>query len=286
MFRDPLVVLRPYPAATSERAVTRAVQVAALVSDRVSAFTCGGVQYVPRRILGNLAIDVSGMISEEKRKCAADVQRLLSMFRQGVAKNALVLGDQIAELHPATDIPGVLINYVRLFDLTIVPLLEEDRRVHSDARWQVEDVILGSGHPTIMVPQASDSSKPVKLDRILVAWDWTRTAARAIADAMPLLRVAADVRLLTVRGEKPIMFERPGDALARHLRLQGTRVAVHEVDAAGRAIGEVLADEARVHGSDLLVMGAYGRSRMIELILGGATQAMLARPPTALFMSH
>jgi nucleotide-binding universal stress UspA family protein len=103
---------------------------------------------------------------------------------------------------------------------------------------------------------------------------------------MPLLRAATDIRLLTVVGEKELTSERSADEFARHLALQGVRVVVDEVDAHGRGIGEVLSHQAKLHDSDLIIMGAYGRSRMVEFILGGATQAMLSQPPTALFMSH
>ncbi|MGZ5900261.1 MAG: universal stress protein [Reyranella sp.] len=284
-FCDPLVILRPYPASTSDIAVVRAVQMAAAVSGRASAIACGLAPKVPRSILGNSLFNVSGMVGEEKRKSTTDVQRLLSRFADEVRKTDLVLGACISEMRPSSEVPEVLAHYARLYDLAIVPLPKGDDIARFDAQWYVEDIVFGSGRPTIIVPPIEAGGRGA-LDHIIIAWDKSRTAARAIADAMPLLRAATDIRLLTVTREKDIASERSADEFAQHLAVQGVRVAVHEVDACGRGIGEVLSHQAKIHDSDLIVMGAYGRSRMIEFILGGATKAMLSRPPTALFMSR
>ena len=284
-FSDPLVILRPYPASTSDIAVVRAVRMAAAVSARVSAIACGLAPKVPRSILGNSLINVSGMVGEERRKSAADVERLLSRFADAVRECDLVLGDSISEMRQSPEAAGVVADYARLYDLAIVPLSERDDIARFDAQWYIEQIVFGSGRPTIVVPQA-EAGGPVVLDNIVIAWDKSRTATRAIADAMPILRVATDIRLLTVIREKKIASQRSADELAQHLALQGVKVAVDEVDARGRGIGEVLSHHAKVHDSDLIVMGAYGRTRMMEFILGGATRAMLSRPPTALFMSH
>lgn len=285
LFYDPLVVLRPYPASTPDAAIVRAVEMAAAVSSRASAIACGLEPKVPRSILGDSLLNISGMVGEEKRKSAADVQRLLSKFAHEVSKRALVLGDCISEMRRSPEVPAALADYARLYDLAIVPIQEVSYIAQFDARWYAEELVFGSGHPTIIVPQL-EVGGPVALDRILVAWDKSRTAARAIADAVPILRAAGNVRLLTVLGEKEIVSERSAAELARHLILHDVKVVVDQVEAGGRAIGEVLRDQAKIHGSDLIVMGAYGRSRIREFILGGATKAMLAQPPTALFMSH
>jgi nucleotide-binding universal stress UspA family protein len=284
-FCDPLVVLRPYPASTSDAAIVRAVEMAAAVSSRASAIACGLEPKVPRSILGDSLLDISGMVGEEKRKSAEDVQRLLSKFTHEVSRRALVLGDCISEMRRSPEVPAVLADYARLYDLAIVPIQEVSYIAQFDARWYAEELVFGSGHPTIIVPQA-EVGGPVAFSRILVAWDKSRTAARAIADAMPILRAAAHVRLLTVFGEKEIASDRSAAELARHLELHDVKVVVDQVEASGRAIGEVLRDQAKIQGSDLIVMGAYGRSRIREFILGGATKAMLTQPPTALFMSH
>lgn len=286
-FRDSLVVLRPYPASTPDPAIDRAVETANAVSSRVSAIACGVAPKVPRSILGDALLDVSGIVGEEKRKSAEDVQRLLSRFTEQVrSKSDLALGERIAEMRAAPEVPDVLADYARLYDLTIVPMCEGNHIAQFDAQWHMETIVFGSGHPTIIVPQEGNRGKTIALAKIIVAWDGSRTAARAIADALPLLRAGAQVRLLTVVGEKEIRLPQSGTELSRHLALQGINAVIDRMDAHGASIGEALAQEVKIHGADLLVMGAYGHSRIREFILGGATRAMLSRPPTALFLSH
>jgi nucleotide-binding universal stress UspA family protein len=97
---------------------------------------------------------------------------------------------------------------------------------------------------------------------------------------------AREVRILTVTNEKPDVSSGLGKDAARHLKAHGVNVVIDEVNAAGRHIGQVLQDHAIECHSDLLVMGAYGRSRMREFILGGATEHMLRDPNVPLFLSH
>jgi nucleotide-binding universal stress UspA family protein len=259
---------------------------AAAVASRVSVIACGLTPKVPRSLFGDALVNVSGMVGEEKQKSAMDTQRLLSKFADEVGRKGLVLGDRISEMRQSPEVPGVLADHARLYDLVIVPMPEGDHVSQFDAQWYAETIIFGSGHPTIIMPQTGEAGSAVALDTIILAWDKSRTAARAIADAMPILRAGKHVRLLTVAGEKEIASERSGAEFARHLALHGVDAVVDQVDAEGRTIGEVLGQQAETHGSDLIVMGAYGRSRISEFILGGATRAMLSHPPTALFMSH
>src|SRR5512143_1933558 len=107
-FCDPLVILRPYPASTSDIALVRAIQMAGAVAGRASAIACGIAPKVPRSILGNSLFNVSGLVGEEKRKSATDVQRLLSRFADEVRKKGLVLGDCISEMRQSPEVPGVL----------------------------------------------------------------------------------------------------------------------------------------------------------------------------------
>lgn len=285
-FRDPLVVLRPYPASTPDTAIVQAVRMAAAVAPRVSAIACGVAPKIPRSVFGNSLFNVGGLVGEEKQKSARDVARVLATFSEEVARHGLALSDSISEMRPSSEIPDVLADHARLYDLAIVPMPEGNYLSQFDAQWYVETIVFGSGRPTIIVPNAGEPGGRRALDTIIVAWDKSRAAARAIADALPVLRTAKQVRLLTVTGEKQFASERSAAELARHLALQDVPALVDEVDAAGRPIGEVLRQQVAIHRCDLVVMGGYGRSRIREFILGGATKAMLTHPPSALFMSH
>ena len=123
------------------------------------------------------------------------------------------------------------------------------------------------------------------LNTVIVAWDFGRPAARAVADALPILEKSKRVFVLTVTSEKVIDTKRSGAELAKHLARHGVNVISDVVDAGGRSIGEAIESHVASRNGDLLVMGAYGHSRLREFILGGATRSMLARPPV-LFFSH
>jgi nucleotide-binding universal stress UspA family protein len=282
-FKNLLLVIRAYPAGISVAAVHSAVAMAAVLAPRVSAIACAIMPKVPRTILGSALIDVSAMVSDEYRKSEEDAQRLLTVFEEVAVKHG-VFGERLFKKCRGYEVPDTLAACSRLRDLTILPMPPGDYVSQFDAKWDAETIIFRSGHPSIVLP--AELAAPVALDTVIIAWDETRAAARAIADAMPLLEKAKQVRILTVVGEKPIAAGRAGTGLAQHLAFHGIEAIVDEADAAGRPIGDVLQDQAKTHSADLLVMGAYGHSRLQEFILGGATKSMLTRPPTTLFLSH
>jgi nucleotide-binding universal stress UspA family protein len=195
------------------------------------------------------------------------------------------MGDQFCLSRPSSEVPKVLAQYARLHDLAIFPMPEGDYVSQFDAQWYAETVMFDSGLPAMILPERP-ASDPVRIDTVVVAWDKSRTAARSIADAIPLLKNATSVRLLTVQGEKHIVEEPSSSLMAQHLERHGVKVVVDEVQAGNRTIGEVLKAHVHSTAADLLIMGAYGHSRFREFVLGGATKSMLTHPPCPLFMSH
>src|SRR5205807_2639441 len=121
---------------------------------------------------------------------------------------------------------------------------------------------------------------------VAVAWDHSRPAARAVSDALPLLRTAKRVLVVTVADEKRLHRPDSGVELCKHLARHGVEVTFDRVQAKGRTIGDVLEAYASGHNVDLLVMGGYGHSRLREFVLGGATRSVLARPFTWTLVSH
>ena len=119
-----------------------------------------------------------------------------------------------------------------------------------------------------------------------MAWDFSRAAARAVADALPILELAKKVRIVTVTREKALDSKRSPEELAKNLARHGIDVVVDEVDSGGNPIGSVLESYIVSHKADLLVMGAFGHSRLREFVLGGATQSLLSKPPLPILFSH
>jgi len=282
-FRDILLVLRPYPAGISVGAVNSAVEMAATLAPRVSAIACAVKPRVPPSILGNALIDVAAMVGAEYRKSEHDAERLLGAFEEAARRHG-VFSERILRTCRPFEVPDALAGCSRLRDLTIVPIPQSGHVSQFDARWDAETILFQSGHPAIVVP--ADATVPAAFDTVIIAWDKSRAAARAIADAMPILQTAKHVRILTVTGEKPIEPQHGGVELAHHMSFHGVVCVVDEVNAEGRSIGDVLRAHVAAHQANLLVMGAYGHSRLQEFVLGGATKSMLSKPPTALFLSH
>jgi nucleotide-binding universal stress UspA family protein len=281
LFKDVLIALTTYPQPTPPSAVDDAVDLAAALGAKVSAIACEVKINVPGTMLGRRFLNVPGMIAGEAKKSATNAQQLLAAF-QAAAEKSGVFQERILEHCLTSEVPEVLIEYSRLRDLTIVPMPERD---YLD-QWYAESVIFGSGRPTVILPHERKRSGSFALSTVIVAWDFSRAATRAMADAMPILEKAKRVCVLTVTKEKAIDTRRSGAELAKHLARHGADVVLDEVDAKGRSISDVFEAHVTYRNADLLVMGAYGHSRLREFVLGGATKSMLTRPPSPIFMSH
>ena len=119
---------------------------------------------------------------------------------------------------------------------------------------------------------------------ILIAWSGTSEAAGAVSAALPLLEKADKVTIITVESENsPIQVS--AKDLADQLRWHGVS-AVHDSMPAERPAGEIISDRAKFHGCDLLVMGAFTHSRLIQIILGGVTRHMMNTSDIPILMSH
>ncbi|MGQ7791306.1 universal stress protein [Faunimonas sp. B44] len=171
----------------------------------------------------------------------------------------------------------------RTVDLVIVPQIGDEEAVgHHD----IDEVVFEAGRPVLALP--AGWSGPALARRVVVAWDGGREAARAAFDALPLLERAEAVRVVAVReadtshGPKSTAADALTAALARH----GVPAEAAAVEPGPSGITATLLDQAAAFGADLMVMGCYGHSRMREMILGGVTRDLLAKPPLPLLLSN
>jgi nucleotide-binding universal stress UspA family protein len=273
-FKDILVALNSYPDPTPVSAVDDAVAVAAALGAHLAALSCETRVQMPGHVISAPMVD--GIIAGEAAKSRKNAHDLLAAFDAAAAK-AGILHETILEKCLTLEVPDLLVEYARLRDLTILPT--------SSDQWYAEAVIFGSGRPTLILPE-SPKRRPFQLGTVAIAWDFSRAAARAISDAMPILELAKQVRIVTVINEKALDTRRSGEELAKNLSRHGIDVVLDKVDAKGRSIGEVLEAFASSQGADLLVMGAYGHSKWREFVLGGATRSLLAKPPLPILFSH
>ena len=277
-FKDILLTLTSYPEPTPVSVLGDAVAIAATLDAHLAAVSCEVHVQLPGNFLSGSVANIHGIIAGEAEKSRQSASGLLAAF-DAAAEKAGVPHETIAEKCLTFEVPDLLVDYARLRDLTIVPVPE------SYDQWYAETVIFGSGRPTLILPQ-TPLSRPFELNTVAIAWDFSRTAARAVADALPLLERARKVRVLTVINEKSLDTKHSAEELAKNLARHGIDVMLEKVDANGRPIGEVIETYALSHQINLLVMGAYGHARWREFLLGGATKSLLSKPPLPILFSH
>jgi nucleotide-binding universal stress UspA family protein len=280
-FKDILLSLTTYPNPTPAFAIEAPIAFAAATGARISAVACEIKFRVPGSVLGNMLLDIPAMVTTEIKKSATSAEELLSAFQSAAEKEG-VFGERITEQCLTSETADVLVEHARLRDLTIVPVSDGDHV----AQWYAQSIIFGSGKPTLVMPHIRKRTSAFALDTVAVAWDFSRPAARAVADALPILKKAKQVYIVTITNEKSISGRRSAEELARNLVSHDVHVILDTADAGGRGIGEVLTSYVDSVGGDILVMGAYGHSRMRDFILGGATRSMVSKPPVPIFLSH
>lgn len=197
----------------------------------------------------------------------------------GVASRKAVVED--ADMSTALNRRG------RVNDLLV--LTQSDPRAHDGQAFknpQIEETILASARPVIVLPYAN--SVNTLGTRVLVAWDDSHAAARAIADALPLLRRAGSVQVMLFNRDSPddegglsSDLASVAEWLARHGVSARTQVETTNIK-----VGEALLSRAADQGADLIVMGAFGHARWRERILGGTTRDVLGSMTVPVLMSH
>jgi nucleotide-binding universal stress UspA family protein len=182
-------------------------------------------------------------------------------------------------------IERVICTHARYADLVIIgqPDPEMDGGYTRDA---ADYIVLNAGSPVLLVPTRTATHGFG--GSVLVAWDGSANAARAIRDAMPMLEKAEKVKVLAVdpKPGKHGLGDLPGADIAHHLALHGVVAEAEHMPSAGVDVGDVVLNEAANMGADLIVSGGYGHSRLGELILGGVTDTLMKEMTVPVLMSH
>ncbi len=150
----------------------------------------------------------------------------------------------------------------------------------------VEQVVMAAGRPVIVLPCRGETA--LSLNEIVLGWDGGREAARAAFDALPLLKKASRVRIVRVDPQKDPSLKGSvaGADLAETLARHGVKAEAQGFPTDGMDEGQALMRCAEDCGAGLIVMGAYGHSRLAEFIFGGATRFVLTRLTRPVLMSH
>lgn len=280
-YDDLLVCFNSYPEPTPRGVVAEAARLAAALG--VSACAVAGHITIPLKNnpVAELLLHLSEVAREEEAKSLRNAQSIMRGFQE--AASTLDLSVTTTILH--TDLQHLidrLTQMARTRSLTILPI-EAFATVPGGL---AEALIFGSGRPVVIFAPGRRTIANPRFERIVVAWDGGRAAARALADAMPLLRRAKRVSILTVTGDKPSLANGASLELARHLAASGVAAVCDDIPKTDPDVGRVISDHAVATDAELLVMGAFGHSRFREFVLGGATQSLLTDPALPIFMSH
>ncbi|AOZ00299.1 hypothetical protein BKK81_14405 [Cupriavidus sp. USMAHM13] len=256
--------------------IEAAAALAALGGDgHVVGVTATGFRPDPFRGAGEEAGRYAAQAEQrQQQRRAADEERL----RRIVAQAAPSLS--CAHMLLAEDPGWALALQGRLADIILVARPPVPDLAPVLAAQTAEYVLLNAGRPVLVLPP---QVRRVEARHVAVAWDGRREAARAVADALPLLRRAQRISLVSIDPEGRGVAQ--GDGLAAYLARHGIRaepVPVPTQEAVGPAL---LRAVGHLH-ADLLVAGGYGHSRVRELVMGGATRVLMRHAEVPLLMSH
>ncbi|TCZ52958.1 universal stress protein [Roseicella aquatilis] len=182
-------------------------------------------------------------------------------------------------------VPEQVALQARYADLAVVGQVDPDAP-STAAALVVEHLLFSAGRPVLVVPHSGDFADVGR--RVLLGWNASREATRATHDALPILAAA---ELVTVVAVNPAAAPdahgaEPGADIALHLARHGVTAQVEQASAAKGAEGDALLNRAAELPADLIVVGAYGHSRLRELVLGGVTRTLLGAMTVPVLLSH
>ncbi len=166
-FKDLLMVLTTYPDPTPVPEITQGIDFAAAIGAKISAVACEVEFQVPKGILENAWLDVPALAAAESKKSSANAQMLLTAFQEAAEKRE-VSHERALENCLNSNVADVLIGHARLRDLTIVPVSEGGYVDIGD--WYVEQIVFGSGRPSLITPKPASHRGALTLNTVVVAW--------------------------------------------------------------------------------------------------------------------
>jgi nucleotide-binding universal stress UspA family protein len=255
-----------------------AVDAALALADRCDAHLVGLAVELPLEVPGYAAIRIPQSVFEIMRN--RETERITEARGMFESKARKVGRTERCEWRTDRGDPTQIVEaHGRYADIVVVSQRQphtEEIRLNDLA----EELMLGTGRPVLIVPYAA-APKSIGT-RVLVAWDASREAARAVADAMPILEVAGAVEVFVANGATTVH----GTDIAAHLARHSLNVEVYTTETGETPIGDALLNRANDSNADLIVMGGYGHSRFRESVFGGVTRHILEHMTVPVLMSH
>jgi nucleotide-binding universal stress UspA family protein len=233
---------------------------------------------IPGTVMGGIPPE---FIESQKIEADKKARAAVARFEQAAKRAGISAESRIV----SASISGAAIQLGRMgrrFDLVVVGQPERDKSAAAEV--VDEGVLFESGRPVIFVPFIQKAG--FKPGRVMVCWDGSRAATRAIADGLPLLQKSEQVEIVMIAGGKPKSDEIAGADLGQHLARHGLKVDVKRITSPDIDVPSTILSYAADSSADMIVMGGYGHSRLREFVLGGVTRGMLEAMTVPVLMSH
>jgi nucleotide-binding universal stress UspA family protein len=273
MMKQIYLPLLTYPDAAKESLLDNAVELATNLGATLHA-TIIDVSIPPITNPWPILLDTDDMIRRAERTSRREGEGLARALKRRCddANLSSEIASIVVEQPKITDVAA---EEARLYDVTLTQSASQFASL-------AEALIFGAGRPVILFPDRSCSGR---IDHVAIAWDGSRAAARAVADANCFIEGANKASIICAPHEKPIDLDAAGK-LAASLGRRGMTAEVHVLQAQARSIGEAIQARAVELKADLLVMGGFGHSRLREFVLGGVTADVLSNAMLPVLMSH
>jgi nucleotide-binding universal stress UspA family protein len=263
-------------------AIDASVSVATAFSAHLDAVAIGYISTSAAYVVdGGAAAVVAAVFEQEQERASERATTALAVF-ETEARNAHIS----FECCPIADMPGEAAASIgaaaRLYDLSVVS--QPDAELETFDNRIPTELLFQAGGPVLFVPHIFRGA--FKAKRIGICWDGSRLAARALRDAKPFLAQADMLCAISINEANEVPGDASSKALAKHLARVGLPIKVIDLPASRAEIQPYILSIAADEGLDMLVMGAYGHSRLQEGILGGVTRAMLRTMTVPTLMSH
>jgi len=241
-----------------------------------------GIAFVDNpSISPNLIAGIPVELIDAQHKAGKALAKAAATRFEGAAKQAGVMTEsRILDIAPGAA-GDRFAHLARGFDLSVLRKAEPDETAQESI---IEAALFESGRPVIVVPISH--KRAAKFDRVMVNWDGSRAATRALGDAIPLLKGAKTVEVVTVAASATKNAENPEIDIGQHLSRHGLNVGVKRIIVGDIDITSAILNQAADTSADLMVMGGYGHSRLREYILGGVTRGILLAMTLPTLMSN
>ena len=263
------------------RATSPATEAAVELAGRVGAHLTGvGLAIdpvVPGFVVAPLPVE---LIESARADAIKAAETAIGRFEEAARRQGVAAEARMVEILMGGAPDSFLVN-CRLTDLVVVGQ-DDPSAIEPMRDTMIEAALFEGTAPLLIVPHIHRG--PIKFDRVMVGWDGSRTAARAVHAALPILELAGTVQVVIVGLDDG--QGQAGADVATWLARHGVKVEIEQIVAPDIGVGDALLNHASDKNMDLLVMGGYGHSRLREFLIGGATRSLLSTMTLPVLMAH